>query len=203
MHSAKIGIEAEAETAQLSAIEEIIKNAEYVKEDANAIHDKFNAFYYYSVNVEFNGETDELWLNVGKNKFDGTNHIYAITYNNDNGTASPLKSLSRPEGIAIPNSPVNDIIPEKGENVKGVEENTENDSETRYYIFMKLSIDIKENADGNYFYFFAIEKGTAPQTLLAVVTNNAATAPINSIPQNTNLSTGNSKNSLKTTDAEF
>ena len=59
-----------------------------------------------------------------------------------------------------------------------------------------MSIDVKEKADGNYFYSFAIEKGTAPQTLLAVVTNDAATAPIDSISQNSDLSTGNSKENL-------
>ncbi len=46
-----------------------------------------------------------------------------------------------------------------------------------------MNIDVKEKADGHYFYSFAIEKGTAPQTLLAVVTDESATVPTNSIPK--------------------
>lgn len=46
-----------------------------------------------------------------------------------------------------------------------------------------MNIDIKEKTNGYYFYSFAIEKGTAPQTLLAVVTDESATVPINSIPE--------------------
>lgn len=45
-----------------------------------------------------------------------------------------------------------------------------------------MNIDVKETNEGNWFYSFAIEKGTAPQTLLAVVTDEtSATVPINSI----------------------
>ena len=47
-----------------------------------------------------------------------------------------------------------------------------------------MNIDVKENLNGNWFYSFAIEKGVAPQTLLAVVTEKSATTPINSIPDN-------------------
>ncbi len=46
-----------------------------------------------------------------------------------------------------------------------------------------MNIDVKEKSDGHYFYSFAIEKGTAPQTLLAVVTDESATVPIDSIPE--------------------
>lgn len=47
-----------------------------------------------------------------------------------------------------------------------------------------MLIDVKENDKGNWFYSFAIEKGAAPQTLLAAVTEeNSATVPTNNIPQ--------------------
>ena len=49
-----------------------------------------------------------------------------------------------------------------------------------------MNIDVKEKYDGHYFYSFAIEKGTAPQTLLAVVTEDSATVPINSISEKVN-----------------
>lgn len=47
-----------------------------------------------------------------------------------------------------------------------------------------MNIDVKENLDGHWFYSFAIEKGVAPQTLLAVVTGKPATTPTISIPEN-------------------
>ena len=41
-----------------------------------------------------------------------------------------------------------------------------------------MNIDVKQNDEGHWFYSFAIEKGTAPRTLLAVVTDEAsATVP--------------------------
>ncbi|MBQ7039235.1 MAG: hypothetical protein IJN39_01575, partial [Clostridia bacterium] len=43
-----------------------------------------------------------------------------------------------------------------------------------------MNIDVKETTDGQYFYSFAIKKGTAPQTLHAVVTeSDSATVPSN------------------------
>ena len=45
-----------------------------------------------------------------------------------------------------------------------------------------MNIDVKENPSGNFFYSFSIEKGTAPQTLLAVVADEeSTTVPDNSI----------------------
>ena len=45
-----------------------------------------------------------------------------------------------------------------------------------------MNIDVKEKTDGDWFYSFAIEKGTAPQTLLAAVTDKSATVPTDIIP---------------------
>ncbi len=44
-----------------------------------------------------------------------------------------------------------------------------------------MNIDVKQNDIGHWFYSFAIEKGTAPRTLLAGVTEESATVPDNSI----------------------
>ena len=45
-----------------------------------------------------------------------------------------------------------------------------------------MNIDVKENQSGHYFYSFAIEKGTAPQTLLAVVSDEMSpTVPTDTI----------------------
>ncbi|MBQ3426031.1 MAG: hypothetical protein IJH37_02670 [Clostridia bacterium] len=46
------------------------------------------------------------------------------------------------------------------------------------YIDGHVNIDVKQKADGNYFYSFAFEKGTAPQSLLAAVSeSNSPTIP--------------------------
>ncbi len=52
------------------------------------------------------------------------------------------------------------------------------------HIACYMQIDVKRNDQGDWFYSFGIEKGTAPQTFLAVVTDNAATVPNNSLHQN-------------------
>ena len=44
-----------------------------------------------------------------------------------------------------------------------------------------MNIDVKQNDSGHWFYSFVIEKGTAPRTLLAGVTEDSATVPTNSI----------------------
>ncbi len=47
-----------------------------------------------------------------------------------------------------------------------------------------MNIDVKQRADGEFFYSFAIEKGVAPQTLLAAVAgNNPTTTPNNNVSQ--------------------
>jgi len=53
------------------------------------------------------------------------------------------------------------------------------------YIPCHMNIDVKKNADGEWFYSFAIEKGSAPQTLLAAVTENSATLPTDRIDDST------------------
>lgn len=66
------------------------------------------------------------------------------------------------------------------------------------YIPCHMNIDVKKNADGEWFYSFAIEKGSAPQTLLAAVTEDSATLPtdmIDEFAQNVNT-----KNSLSSAD---
>ena len=50
------------------------------------------------------------------------------------------------------------------------------------YIQCHMNIDVKRNAEGDWFYSFAIEKGSVPQALLAAVTEDSATLPDNNIP---------------------
>ncbi len=63
-----------------------------------------------------------------------------------------------------------------------------------------MNIDVKQNGIGHWFYSFAIEKGTAPQTLLAGVTEESATVPSNSITdpdENVNTFDENSSDSKR------
>ncbi len=60
-----------------------------------------------------------------------------------------------------------------------------------------MNIDVKRTSDGEFFYSFGMEKGTAPQALLAVVDEDASpTVPENSIPQSTPDSQENSGSNL-------
>ena len=61
-----------------------------------------------------------------------------------------------------------------------------------------MNIDVKEKPSGNFFYSFAIEKGTAPQTLLAVVADEeSTTVPIISISDSSEKSNLKNRNSEK------
>lgn len=60
-----------------------------------------------------------------------------------------------------------------------------------------MNIDVKQNDNGNWFYSFAIEKGTAPRTLLAGVTEDSATVPNNIILKTEEKSNTFEKNSSK------
>lgn len=60
-----------------------------------------------------------------------------------------------------------------------------------------MNIDVKQAKSGFWFYSFAIEKGTAPQTLLAEVTDKSATVPTNSIDDSDENVNGKNKKQLK------
>ena len=60
-----------------------------------------------------------------------------------------------------------------------------------------MNIDIKQNDSGIWFYSFAIEKGAAPPTLLAAVTDESATTPTYSISEITLKSNTSDKNFSK------
>ena len=58
------------------------------------------------------------------------------------------------------------------------------------YIPSHMNIDVKRNSDGDWFYSFAIEKGSVPQALLAAGTDKSATLPSNNVPNNGNVVNG-------------
>lgn len=98
-----------AKAVQLGNLRKLVENATYSHSEYNVEHKKFIDFHYYDVSARYNGETYNLWLNVGVAKNDGTNHIYDIT---KDGRAANQSStdLSRPVGYAMKNSSTIDSI---------------------------------------------------------------------------------------------
>lgn len=101
--------------AEISQLEAIIKKA-VLQEETDVEHPKFTRFYYYAVTIEYdtsNGKQSKpILLNVGHGKFDGKNHLYAITDKKRN-SAGQL-DLSRPVGTLINNAVSNNSIPQSG-----------------------------------------------------------------------------------------
>nr|DAI26768.1 MAG TPA: hypothetical protein [Caudoviricetes sp.] len=60
-------------------LKDIISKSEYYGSANNVEHNKFSRFEYYSSNIKFNGEIEQIWVNVGISKFDKSAHLYAIT----------------------------------------------------------------------------------------------------------------------------
>lgn len=65
--------------AQLTEFENIIKKAKFSHITENVDHNKFSKFRYYKCKVRFNGNENEIWLNVGYHIQLKDWHIYAIT----------------------------------------------------------------------------------------------------------------------------
>jgi hypothetical protein len=89
-------------------------------QDLNAIHNKFNKFWYYKAVVWFNGEEFPLFVNVGKAKNDGSFHIYDVT-EKIRDTAGRINGLERPElskGGALKSDISNESIRNPNEKVK-------------------------------------------------------------------------------------
>ena len=97
------------------------------------------------------------------------------------------------------------IVPDSKQKSNPSDENFSNVEEDGTEIDCYMNIDVKENDSGNWFYSFAIEKGTAPRTLLAGVTEESATVPEIIIPdseQKINPSDENFSNDGKTGEIE-
>ncbi len=124
-------------TAEIAQLEEIIKNAVKLAEDTNVIHNKFDYFAYYGINVEFEGKRFALFLNVGRSKYDGGYHIYDITdWSKKRDTANRINGLERPkpnEGYALKNDVSTDIIDQNKSTVnsKSMQESENNTSKAK------------------------------------------------------------------------
>ena len=96
-------------TAKIAKIKEIVQQAKLYARDSNPVHNKFDFFYYYKLDVSLGGETFPVYLNVGRAKNDGKFHIYDIT-NKIRDTADRMNGLERPVGNALKNGvPINSI----------------------------------------------------------------------------------------------
>ncbi|MBO4871896.1 MAG: hypothetical protein J5496_00575 [Lachnospiraceae bacterium] len=81
--------------AMYSSFRDIVEKAAFDHEESTS-HDKFDRFYYYGVDVKYGKNTLGIWVNVGHGKFDGKDHIYALT--------NRERSATRPVGTAIPSA---------------------------------------------------------------------------------------------------
>ncbi len=107
---------ADKKASQIAQIRELVKQAEIYAQDTRVVHDKFDLFYYYKMDVSFEGENFPIYLNVGRAKNDGKFHIYDIT-NKIRDTADRINGLERPVGNALTNGIPNNRIPQNSENV--------------------------------------------------------------------------------------
>ena len=69
----------EKRIAEISQLDNLIKKAKFSHQVDDVVHNKFSKFRYYKVKTSYRGSTNEVWLNVGQNKFRKNWHIYAIT----------------------------------------------------------------------------------------------------------------------------
>ncbi len=100
--------------AQLGNLKQLVEEAVYDHSATNVDHKKFIDFHYYNVTAEYDGEIYDLWINVGVSKYDGENHIYAITNKEEVPTNN---GVARPVGNALQSTSSTNSIPEKSENV--------------------------------------------------------------------------------------
>ena len=95
---------------QIAHIKELAKKAELYAQDLKVVHDKFDAFYYYKINVCYDGDVFPVYLNIGRAKNNGKLHIYDIT-NKIRDTADRINGLERPIGNALTNGIPKNSIP--------------------------------------------------------------------------------------------
>jgi len=151
-----------------TAYEEVIADSmESMLTDGKVI-EKLQQLYKLTMSVGKNGTVNTVY-NVGKIKearspFSGSKAVTdksATTV-----TASDINIPNYQQNVNSDfNSPKSFKIAEDGKNID-----------------CHMNIDVKQNEKGYWFYSFGIEKGAAPQTLHAVVTDKSATSPNNSIP---------------------
>lgn len=111
---------ANKKTAEISAIDKLIKTAEIYAEDTNVNHNKFNYFVYYQAFVRYNEYTFPIYLNIGKGKNDGEYHLYDITHK-IRDTAHRINGVERLREFRSANGISTNSISNNPENVKEID----------------------------------------------------------------------------------
>ncbi len=104
-------------TAEINQLQEIIDNAVLDEADVQADHKKFASFTYYRATVQIGDQKKVILLNIGRGKFDGKDHFYAIT--NKKRPTAGREALSGAVADPIRSGGSNHSIPQNQEGVKG------------------------------------------------------------------------------------
>lgn len=107
--------------ARIGNLHRLIETAKYHHSVYGVTHKKFVDFHYYEAAYRYKGVVDNVWLNIGTAKNDGSDHIYDITNKKEETLTS--KGDSRPVGNAIQNVSSTNSITDSKEKVN---------SETKY-----------------------------------------------------------------------
>ena len=127
--------------AELSNLKELVEQSELLLDDTPVDHPKFDKVSYYKIKVDFEGNSFDIIINVGRAKNDHSYHIYAITNYNEKRFAGRVRGLSSPVGNWKINESSTTIIRENSEmstqNAKKVEKTF-----SRHYV--------DRDSDGNF-----------------------------------------------------
>ena len=114
--------------AELSNLKELVEQAELLLDDTPVDHPKFDKVSYYKIKVDFEGNSFDIIINVGRAKNDHSYHIYVITNYNEERFAGRDRGLSSPVGNWKINESSTTIIRENSEkstqNAKKVEKSS-------------------------------------------------------------------------------
>lgn len=133
---------------------------------------------YADITAKFNPElgerSDLAKIAFGNRKGNGQEKRMTLDLGSDlYQIAEEAKFSYSKEAIPKPNNPAHDGVTKYHYFVTNIVYK-DNDGN---YIPCHMNIDVKRNAEGDWFYSFAIEKGSVPQALLAAGTDNSATLP--------------------------
>ena len=133
---------------------------------------------YADITAKFNPElgerSDLAKIAFGNRKGNGQEKRMTLDLGSDlYQIAEEAKFSYSKEAIPKPNNPAHDGVTKYHYFVTNIVYK-DNDGN---YVPCHMNIDVKRNAEGDWFYSFAIEKGSVPQALLAAGTDNSATLP--------------------------
>lgn len=105
---------ADKKTAEISAVNDLIKKAQYYAYADRVEHNKFDYFKYYWANVKYGKDVFPVFFNLGRGKYDRTYHLYDITHKISD-TAHRVNDVGRPRRFRPANGITTDSIPQNGD----------------------------------------------------------------------------------------